>query len=262
MIIIMNRYNGFQINTDTKDKKSFKITDLKKIAKNPVFRGVVALIIVFALALTFLSVVPLKKITVIEKCVASSTDGNKEISYYNKDGNVERTEYYNGDIKYSHKEYTYTKDKKLETVKNYYSDQLFDTETYTYTDGILFEVKNEGVDGTLYERTLYTFTDGILALSVVFDGENKAVTETQYKYDKSHCVQKIETTVSNGYVVTTDYEYENGNVQKEIRTSDNGTKSTLRFTYDKYGNVLSKSSGAEDYTIYTYTYKTKKVPVL
>lgn len=257
----MDRYNGFQINTNVSHKK-FKLPNFKKLLRNPLFKGLVAIFVVFLLVLTFLNVVPLKKVTVIEKCVMTDTYGNKEISYYNKQGRLEKTEQYNTDLMFSHKLYIYNKDGQIEKIEIYYNDALFDIEKYSYTDGLLTEKVNESVEGKLYGKTVYIYTEGILSLSTVFDDENKAISETQYKYDKSHCVQKIETTVSNGYVVTTDYEYENGNVQKEIRTSDNGTKSTLRFTYDKYGNVLSKSSGAEDYTIYTYTYKTKKVPVL
>ncbi len=257
----MHEYNGFHINTDIKNKKSFKPC-FKKLIRNPLIKGVAVILVVFALVMTFLSVVPLKKVTVIEKCVATDTNGNKEISYYNEDGNVEKAEYYNGDMKYSHKEYTYTKDKKVETVKSYYNDEPFDTETYTYTDGLLHEVKTEGVDGTAYSKTVYTYTDGILELSVSFDGEDKAVTEIQYKYDESRCIRKIATTISNGYVVTTDYTYNKGNLEKEEKTSGNGIKTSIRYTYDKYGNVLSKSSGVDDYTLYTYTYKTAKVPVL
>lgn len=257
----MNSYNGFHINKDAVKNTKINLS-FKKLFKNPLFKGLLALILVFFLVLTFLNAVPLKKVTVIEKCVMTDTMGNKEISYYNKQGKVERTEQFNGDLKYSHKIYTYNKDGQIEKIENYYNDALFDTEKYTYTDGLLTEKSSQSAEGKLFDKTVYTYTQGTLALSTVFDAENNAVSETQYTYEKDLCVQKKEITLSNSYTVVTDYVYSSGNVEKEIKTADNGTVSTVRYTYDKYSNVLSKTSAVNDYSLYTYTYTTRRVPVL
>lgn len=257
----MSEYNGFHINRNAVKKTSF-VPFLKKLIKTPLFKGLLALILVFSLVLTFLNTVPIKKVTVMQKSVMTDTMGNKEISYYNKQGKVEKTELFNGDLKYSHKIYTYNKDGQIEKIENYYNDALFDTEKYTYTDGLLTEKVSEGADGKVFGKTVYTYTQGTLALSTVFDEQNNAVSETQYSFEKERCIQKKEITLSNSYTVVTDYVYSSGNVEKEIKTADNGDTSTVRYTYDKYSNVLSKTSAASDYCLYTYTYTTRRVPVL
>ncbi len=257
----MNSYNGFHINKDAVKTKKIKF-NYKRFLKNPLLKGALVLVLIFALVLTFLNVVPLKKVTVVEKCVMSDTLGNKEISYYNKQGKIEKTEQYNGDLKYSHKIYTYNKDGQIEKVENYYNDILFDTVKYSYADGLLIEKINEGTEGKLFSKTVYTYTQGTLALSTVFDEENNAVSETQYIFEKERCMQTKEITLSDSYTVITDYVYNGSKVEKETRTADNGMVSTVRYTYDKYSNVLSKTSAVNDYCLYTYTYTTRRVPVL
>ena len=102
----------------------------------------------------------------------------------------------------------------------------------------------------------------MLELSVAFDGENNPVAETKYVYENKRLVSTEEVNIANGKTEFTTFTYDKENMVKETITETNGATKEIRYTYDRYGNVLSKTEESSKYTLYNYTYKTKKVPVL
>lgn len=252
--------NGFSVNTDILNsvkKKSRKT--VKKYKRFMVPAVAVALTVV--VVLLFLALVPLRTVKELESCIATDTQGNKTITYYNKDGKEETSESYYRDELNTVNKYFYNKDGSIAKMESYYVDQLVSTENYVYDKGLLTEKSIVGTDGTVYGKTMYTYVEGLLELSVDCNEEGEPTTEIKYNYDKKVLTSTTSVTIANGYTITTEFTYDKGNVVKETITANSGVTKEIRYTYDRFGNMLSKTEGVEDYTLYNYTYKTKKVTV-
>lgn len=250
---------GFSVNTNIEEVNKRRLARSKKrMKKNIIIASSLLLCVIIVVVLLLL--LPLKTVAVIETCVAKDTQNNKIVTYY-ENGKISTVENYYMDEINNVSKYVYYESGNLEKIENYFDDKLVSVQNFLYDKDALIEENFQGADGTLYSKTTYAVSDGKTQLAVNYDGENVPVTEISYNYKGKKLVSTEAVTLNNNFTVVTEFEYKKGNLVKEKITYSDGRKKEIKYSYDSFGNVISKTEEDNVYTLYSYTYNKKKVSV-
>ena len=255
----MSELGGFHVNTNVRIKSNKPLW--KKLLRHPYIKIGIALVLVAVIVILFLAIVPLKTLRYKESCTAVSTNGTKTVTYYDKNGRIDLEEGFYGEDVVRKADYQYDKKGRLIKVEHFSFNKLSETEKYVYSGSLLSEKHILDESSVLMSKTVYTYVDGVLELHTEYDKEGNAVSEQKYIYENNKLIKTENVKIASEDTVTTNLVYENGKVVKEKQILNGGEEKNIRYTFDSKGNMLSKTEKNNVYTLYSYTFKDRKVSV-
>ncbi|MCX7920801.1 MAG: S8 family serine peptidase [Clostridia bacterium] len=176
----------------------------------------------------------------VGRLTAVIADGQTTTYTYDPNGNRQSVVYHDG----SKEEYTYTKDNLLKTLKN--SKKIAATGTIAEMDFYTYEYdaahnqvsKYEKINGVEKGTTSYSY-DELNRLKNVVEPTGKT---TSYTFDKAGN-RETETVTQGAVTSVTKYAYnEQNRITFTLEEKTDGSKETVRYTYDNNGNLVYKAN--------------------
>lgn len=256
--------NGFNVNTNinVKPEKRRKRKTKKAILRNPLIIGIGVLLVLILAALAFCKFVPVYEVTLLEKCLIVSPEGNSQINYYDLDERVVKREVYNN-LNELENVTVCTYDDKGNILKEEvsYHNVLGNVIDYIYTGGSLTRMENKTPEGIMNSAVNYYYNaDSTLTMKLYYDEQGNMVMQENYTYEGGKLINKSILFISNDYLESEAYTY-NGEKLASMKITTPDSTTTVTYTYDNRGNVLTENSSRAGVTVYKYTYKTVKVSV-